>query len=136
MATEMLTLEQLNELAALEQTATAGNWLQGTHVGEPRALCPASARMTSLLGLDVDGMAIVQEEADASLIAASRNALPALLAMAKRLLELTSALRFIERECGSLVLGGDRGYFNAGNAVYEAKRLGWQSPTAKVPHDV
>lgn len=50
---------------------------------------------------------------------------PELLAAARRLAELESALRFIERECGSLILGGDRGYFNAGNAVYEAKRLGW-----------
>lgn len=73
----------IDELEALEKAASEAPWLQGHHVDEPRALCASARRFDSLLAVDADGMAIVSRERDAALIAAARNALPALIAVVK-----------------------------------------------------
>lgn len=73
------------ELRRLLAKGTRGPWLQGTHVDEPRALVSIEALDVSLLGTDADGMAVVEDEADAALICAAINALPDLLDEVERL---------------------------------------------------
>jgi hypothetical protein len=59
-------------LAAVEKM-TAAPWSQAEHVGEPRAIVAVHSYYESLLGLDVDGMAIVDDVRDAAGIVALRN---------------------------------------------------------------
>ncbi len=58
---------------------TPGPWLTGDHVDEPRAIVAAENPNLSLLGLDVDGMAIVSSKRDAAGIIALRNDAPPIL---------------------------------------------------------
>ena len=81
----------LDRIEALVNAATPGPWRQATHVGEPRAIVAESRPMASLLALDVDGMAIVDSEADAALIVEACNAVHAMAA------ELRAARAEIER---------------------------------------
>ena len=78
----LLTADELVVIRDRAAAATEGPWLQGEHVGEPRALCAASRPLVSLLGLDVDGMAIVESAADATFIAHAREDVPRLIAHA------------------------------------------------------
>lgn len=74
------TTERHEAAVAREKAATAGEWLTGDHVGEPRALCAAATPLDSLLGLDRDGMAIVDRKEDAAFIVGARNDMADMLA--------------------------------------------------------
>ncbi len=76
--TAALTIEQIEALEELEKAATPGEWRKPFEDG---AL--AHERDKSLLAIDKDGMAIVNRPEDAALIAALRNAAPALLQAAR-----------------------------------------------------
>lgn len=73
-------LERARTAKERAEKATQGPWLQGHHVGEPKALVAAASPTESLLGLDRDDMAIVAEAHDAAFIAAARTDVPALAA--------------------------------------------------------
>lgn len=68
MSTSKRSAVDLGAIEAIDKARTPDDWMQGHHVGEPKAICPASAPRTSLLGLDVDGMAIFDREADAAFV--------------------------------------------------------------------
>lgn len=78
-----LTLARLEELEALEKTATPAGWMDGSHVGAPEAIVTEANPMMSLLGLDRDEMAIFMRKEDAAISVMARNALPQLLAAAR-----------------------------------------------------
>ncbi len=160
MATEMMTVEQMLELEALEKAATAtGEGWQSVEMGDDaqvwsgpvehgegyaKALSPGTFTLCVFEPFNYNYDADLDEEectdravADARLVAASRNALPALLAMAKAHLELVSALEFLSGK------GWSADHANYVNRVLEpetlvctALQLGWQSPTAKDSADV
>lgn len=75
-----LTDSELDEIGRVEQAATKGPWCQAIHVNEPRALVSSMKMGTSLLSIDLDGMAIVDRAEDAQFIVVARNILPRLLA--------------------------------------------------------
>lgn len=82
----MLDLEPIeNRLDA----ATPGPWL--VHPTYPRCLVSAAEPTMSLLALDVDNYAIVEDEHDASLIAHAPGDLAALVAEVKRLRAIIKA---------------------------------------------
>jgi hypothetical protein len=134
MATEMMTVEQLNELEALEKSATVGPWApRRPRDGYCRGVEAACGQVIG----SHDGFPL----ANATLAAASRNALPALLAAARAHLELVSALEHL-RESERAVLA--EWYRQPGEAEYAlcpetilklALKRGWQSPTAKGGND-
>ncbi len=68
----------LDELERVARAATPGPWLQPLE-DEPRAIVAARSPEVSLLALDIDGMAVVDEEADATLIVAMRNSFESLI---------------------------------------------------------
>ena len=80
----MTTRPDLDALEAAEAKATPGDW--HTHEDSDRTIVSDVAPNLSLLGLDIDGTAIVFEQADAALICMARNALPWLIAQARRTL--------------------------------------------------
>jgi hypothetical protein len=128
-----LTVEALEELEQLEKAAVAGPWRAGrsdTTSYTGGGLGPYKnvygPRNEPELHL---GHAIPLEEAqgwgdhcieNAQLIAAARNALPQLIESARRYLELTSALEFLEggfRPIRSLL---------ADDIISQARECGWQ----------
>lgn len=80
-----LTDARIAEIKARNAARTPGPWQQATHVGEPRALVAAAAPRRSLLGLDRDGMAIVDRAADAAFIAHAPEDIDALVAEVERM---------------------------------------------------
>ena len=64
---------------AVAENMTPGPWLTAEHVGEPRAIVAAEKPDLTLLGLDVDGMAIVSSRRDATGIVTLRNDAPAVI---------------------------------------------------------
>jgi len=125
-----MTELDLDALELLHQQATPGPWLQATHVDEPRAICAARSMRSSLLGLDRDGMAILDDEADAALIVALRNAAPALLEKARRLDELESALGFLDHSGWAHGRAGKWSGMQAQHLLAAARELGW-TPTSR-----
>lgn len=90
MADQEMDTAALADLGALADAATARPWMQARHIDEPRAIVAQSRPMHSLLGLDRDGMAIVDREADAAFIVAAVNAHDALAAEVVRLRALAT----------------------------------------------
>jgi hypothetical protein len=80
MGSELNIESLIARLRHIESKATPGEWIQGHHVGEPRAITTKAAPDTSLLAVDGDGMAIFDRAENAALAVAARNALPTLLA--------------------------------------------------------
>ncbi|NUP08429.1 MAG: hypothetical protein HOW73_20455 [Polyangiaceae bacterium] len=87
-----MTNEELDRLDAIEKAATVGPWDQAHHIEEQRAIVARALPCVSLLGLDVDGMAIVGEEVDAALIVEARNALRPLIEEVRKLRQQNEAL--------------------------------------------
>lgn len=66
----MITRERIEGIRKrLSGRASAGDWQQAEHVGEPRAIVAASSPMKSLLSIDHEGMAIFEHERDAAFAA-------------------------------------------------------------------
>ncbi len=87
----MITEVELDELERLHKAATP-SWDRALmFVPEGKALVSTLNRTESLLGLDVDGMAVFAKAEDAEVAVAARNALPELIAAA-RPLEWTTEL--------------------------------------------
>jgi hypothetical protein len=125
MATEMMTVEQLNELEALEKSATVGPWApRRPRDGYCRGVEAACGQVIG----SHDGFPL----ANATLAAASRNALPALLAAARAHLELVSALEFLRSHPNDVKMTLPA---PLADYVAVARALGWQSPTAKGGND-
>lgn len=136
-----LTTELLNELERLEREASKAPWVEddGNVFSQPQVdlgYAERSARRTRGLaaapGSDSDGswdglvakceQSLPNFEADAEFITQARNNLPALIAAARRLLDLESALEFLEggfRPVRSLL---------ADDILGQAKECGWKPP--------
>lgn len=67
-------LDTARRLVQLGEAATSGPWMQATHVDAPEALVTKARPNESLLGLDVDGMAIFMNKHDCAMVAAARDA--------------------------------------------------------------
>lgn len=77
--------------ALIPAAATARPWMQAHHIDEPRAIVASARPMHSLLGLDRDGMAIFDSEADAALVVEAVNRFDDLVAEVTRLRALFDA---------------------------------------------
>jgi hypothetical protein len=71
-------VKRANEAKARAAAATEDPWLQGFHVGEPRAIVAAHEEDVSLLALDRDGMAVMSKAVDAAFVVAARRDVPEL----------------------------------------------------------
>jgi hypothetical protein len=125
-----LTLSQVAELEALEKAATAGDWQANSYVAGPQK-GDSIIEMSDGVGCDFYG---AQKFTNAELVAASRNALPALLAAARELLELKSALDWLDEVgwCDSRYAeirdkhrSNGRSTFTVEQTVAFARDLGW-----------
>lgn len=86
----MLTRERLDEIRARLQAASPGPWR--AHEEENRVpVCPTVDPDLSLLGIDVDGTAVVYSQADADLIIHAPADLADLLAEVDQLLAFLAA---------------------------------------------
>lgn len=71
--------KRLDKIKARERAATKRPWRDGTHVGEPKAICAAEKPAESLLMLD-RGMAIFERAEDAAFTVHARDDVPDLVA--------------------------------------------------------
>ena len=115
MATE-ITPVALEALAELESKATPGPWRARAH----RDASMPYPHLNLIVGIPENSPGWKHHE-DAALTAALRNAAPALLAAARRLTELESAMEF---------LNGD-GWHMPSDVIRAARERGWKSPVGQ-----
>jgi hypothetical protein len=137
-----LTLAEIERLEKLGREATAGEW-QTCDKPEP-SWSDHGRRQVALTGVTQQYLVWIPSErvgelkgcseTNAQLIAALRNAAPALLQAARRLRELESALSFLHDNSGHVETVDDECVSTrsdgatAEHVLQLARDLGWQSP--------